>query len=95
MKRSLTALTIAGAALVAPAVASADPVPFPYCAFDPTGNAGQWSDPCLPVGLQPGRPVGGQAGISTYNQPNMPWEPATDPKTGLTVNPYAPGGSHW
>lgn len=86
MRRLLTALTIAGAALVAPAVAGAEPVPFPYCAYDPTGNAGQWSDPCQPVGPQPdGR----------YNPPAMQWAPATDPSTGLTQNPYVAGGGQW
>ncbi|TXI48120.1 hypothetical protein [Mycolicibacter arupensis] len=96
MPRLLTALAIAGAALVAPAIASADPAPFPYCAFDPTGNAGSWSDWCLPVGPQPGQPVwGNPSGTGTYNQPDMPWETATSPTTGNTVNPFAPGGSMW
>lgn len=96
MPRLLTALAIAGAALVAPAIASADPVPFPYCAFDPTGNAGSWSDWCLPVGPQSGQPVwGNPSGTGTYNQPDMPWETATSPTTGNTVNPFAPGGSMW
>lgn len=96
MRRLLTALTIAGAALVAPAIASAGPVPFPYCAFDPTGNAGSWSDWCLPVGPQPSAPIVGQPnGIGSYNQPNMPWEPQVSPTTGNTVNPFAPGGSMW
>ncbi|MCV7385375.1 hypothetical protein H7K14_16205 [Mycolicibacter longobardus] len=88
----ITALAIAGAALVAPAAASGDPVPFPYCAFDPTGNAGQWYDPCLRVGPQPGQPIGGNPGIGTYNQPNMPWQNA--PKDDV-ANPFAPGGALW
>ncbi|PQM53125.1 hypothetical protein C5U48_05710 [Mycolicibacter virginiensis] len=94
MTRLLTALAVAGAALVAP-TASADPVPFPYCAYDPTGNAGQWFDPCLRVGPQPGVSIGGNPGIGTYNQPDMPWDTRTNPDTGDTVNPFAPGGSMW
>lgn len=95
MIKLLTTLVIAVAPIgLAPNV-SADPAPFPYCAYDPTGNAGQWSDPCLPVGLQPGRPVGGNPGITTYNPPAMQWGPATNPDTGLTQNPYVAGGGQW
>lgn len=96
MRRLLTALTIAGAALVSPAMAGADPAPFPYCAFDPTDNAGSWSDWCLPVGPQPSAPIAGfPKGVGSYNQPAMDWAPATSPTTGNTVNPFAPGGSMW
>lgn len=94
MTRIIAALAIAGTALVAPAAASADPVPFPYCAFDATGNAGQWYDPCLRVGPQPGVSIGGNPGIGTYNQPDMPWDTQKKPN-GETVNPFAPGGSMW
>lgn len=80
--RRFCAVLAVGAALpLAPA--GADPAPAPYCAFDPTGNAGSWSDPCEPAGLGPdGR----------YRPPALPWAPATDPDTGLTRNPYAAGG---
>lgn len=99
MKKLLTALAMLAAAIAVPLAAatpaSADPVPYPYCAYDATGNAGSWSDWCLPVGLQPGQPIGGNPGITTYNPPAMPWAPATSPTTGNTINPFAPGGSMW
>ena len=72
------------AAVVPPAAPSplAEPPPNPYCAYDPTGNAGSWSDPCEPAGRQPdGR----------YNPPAVQWAPAIDPDTGLTRNPFGPG----
>ena len=90
MKKLLAALAVVGAlaALVGIAgQAHADPAgPNPYCAYDPTGNAGQWYDPCLPAGLQPdGR----------YNPKDLgPYAPPSG-DDGHVQNPYAPGGALW